>query len=45
VNSPDCLLILLRISVFLLFTFSFFHFLVVGFRAVDLADCQVLSAR
>jgi len=34
-DSPDCLLTLLSISVFLFYSFSVFHFLVVGFRAVD----------
>jgi len=29
-DSPDCLLTLLSICVFLLFSFSVFHFLVVG---------------
>ena len=36
VDSPDCLLLFLSISVFLLLAFFLFlHFLVVGFRAVD----------
>jgi len=29
-DSPDCLVILLCISAFLLFSFSVFHFIVVG---------------
>jgi len=29
-ESPDCLLTLLSISVLLIFSFSLFHFLVVG---------------
>jgi len=32
-NSPDCLPLHLSISVFLVFSVSVFHFLVVGFRA------------
>ena len=34
-DSPDCLPILLSISVFLLFTFSFFPLCSCRFRAVD----------
>ena len=35
-DFPDCLLLLLSISIFLLFSFfCFYTFLVVGFRAVD----------
>jgi len=35
-DFPDCLLLLLSISVFLLFSFFLFlHFLIVGFHAVD----------
>ena len=34
-NSPDCLPIRLSMSVFLLFSFLVFHFLVAGFRALD----------
>jgi len=45
-ESPDCLPMLLSISVFLLFTFSFSPLFSFRFRAVDYADLrQLLSAR
>ena len=46
-DSPDCLLMLLSITVFYFVVFlSVFHFLVVAwFHAVDYADlCRLLSA-
>jgi len=33
-DSPDCLLIFLSISIFLLFSFSVFHFLVISYHAL-----------
>jgi len=48
IDFPDCLLLLLSISVFLLFSFFllFLHFFSCRFRAVDEADlCRLSSAR
>jgi len=46
VDYPDCLLLLLSISVFLLFTFFYFTLFSCRSRAVDYADsCRLSSAR